>query len=231
MSSPSLSSDASFKAFFGSIESRNRSSRFSVLLLLTHCIFASSVPGSWAFCYVGNPQWVGAPEIEIEAESFDSAVLVDWTDIIYNAGGGQGRDCTDNFRVKWWPSGHHTNYSLSELLPPTDRQFTVRGLQKAKTYAFQVIAREDKGSFGIDYNRSPTVYLSLPSNSTTAADKTSAAVDEQEEDSGLHGLHQHSQKMPEALSEKRWKKEMEMLREILDRLAGIEEKMDAALIA
>ena len=42
--------------------------------------------------------------------------------------------------------------------------------------------------------------------------------------------------MPEAFSfsrasEKRWKKEMEMLREILDRLAGIEEKMDAALIA
>ena len=76
----------------------------------------------------------------------------------------------------------------------------------------------------------------MPSNSTAAAaaDKASAAdVDEQDEDSGLH---QHSQKMPEAFSfsrasEKRWKKEMEMLREILDRLAGIEEKMDAALIA
>ena len=64
-------------------------------------------------------------------------VLVDWSNIIHNAQ-GQGRDCTDNFRVKWWITRQPSNYSLSALLPPTDRQFTVKGLQRAKTYAFQV---------------------------------------------------------------------------------------------
>lgn len=64
-------------------------------------------------------------------------VLVDWSDIIHNAQ-GQGRDCTDNFRVKWWITRQPSNYNLSALLPPTDRQFTVKGLQRAKTYAFQV---------------------------------------------------------------------------------------------
>ena len=84
---------------------------------------------------VGNPQWIGAPQIEIE--TFDS-VVVDWTDVIYNAQGGQGRDCTDNFRVKWWLTRHPSNYSLSELLPSTDRKFIVTGLMQSQTYAFQV---------------------------------------------------------------------------------------------
>ena len=84
---------------------------------------------------VGNPQWIGAPQIEIE--TFDS-VVVDWTDVIYNAQGGQGRDCTDNFRVKWWLTRHPSNYSLSELLPSTDRKFIVTGLMQSETYAFQV---------------------------------------------------------------------------------------------
>ena len=91
---------------------------------------------------------------------------------------------------------------------------------------FQVIAREDKGSFGIDYNRSPTIYLSLPSNSTTAA-----AVDEDE----AAGLHQpEEQKQPQEkleASEKRWKREMELLSEIVERLKSIEEKIDATVMA
>ena len=94
---------------------------------------------------------------------------------------------------------------------------------------FQVIAREDKGSFGIDYNRSPTIYLSLPSNSTTAAG--AKAVDEDE----AAGLHQpEEQKQPQEkleASEKRWKREMELLSEIVERLKSIEEKIDATVMA
>ena len=94
---------------------------------------------------------------------------------------------------------------------------------------FQVIAREDKGSFGIDYNRSPTIYLSLPSNSTTAAG--AQAVDEDE----AAGLHQpEEQKQPQEkleASEKRWKREMELLSEIVERLKSIEEKIDATVMA
>ena len=94
---------------------------------------------------------------------------------------------------------------------------------------FQVIAREDKGSFGIDYNRSPTIYLSLPSNSTTAA--AAKAVDEDE----AAGLHQpEEQKQPQEkleASEKRWKREMELLSEIVERLKSIEEKIDATVMA
>ena len=94
---------------------------------------------------------------------------------------------------------------------------------------FQVIAREDKGSFGIDYNRSPTIYLSLPSNSTTAA--VAKAVDEDE----AAGLHQpEEKKQPQEkleASEKRWEGEMELLSEIVERLKSIEEKIDATVMA
>ena len=95
---------------------------------------------------------------------------------------------------------------------------------------FQVIAREDKGSFGIDYNRSPTIYLSLPSNSTAAA-AGAKAVDEDE----AAGLHQpEEKKQPQEkleASEKRWKREMELLSEIVERLKSIEEKIDATVMA
>ena len=49
-----------------------------------------------AFCLIGNPKWKGEPSLQVFNEN--RSVLVNWTGIIYNAKGGHGRDCTDNFR-------------------------------------------------------------------------------------------------------------------------------------
>ena len=49
-----------------------------------------------AFCLIGNPKWKGEPLLQAFNEN--RSVLVNWTGIIYNAKGGHGRDCTDNFR-------------------------------------------------------------------------------------------------------------------------------------
>ena len=38
--------------------------------------------------------------------------------------------------------------------------------KKINNIFLQVIAREDKGSLGIDYNRSPTIYFQTETNST-----------------------------------------------------------------
>ena len=65
------------------------------------------------------------------------SLLVNWTGVIFNAK-GNGRDCTDNFRVKWWPVNQPSNYSLSQLLDATQRTFKVEGLQQGQSYGFQV---------------------------------------------------------------------------------------------
>ena len=51
---------------------------------------------------------------------------------------GNGKDCTDNFRVKWWPDNEPNNYTLSKLLEPKVRQFTVAHLMPGTYYGFQV---------------------------------------------------------------------------------------------
>lgn len=66
------------------------------------------------------------------------SLVVNWTGAIFNAK-GDGRDCTDNFKVKWWPVNQPSNYSMSQLLAPTQRHFRVEALQMEHVdYAFQV---------------------------------------------------------------------------------------------
>ena len=57
---------------------------------------------------------------------------------IYQLFLGNGKDCTDNFRVKWWPDNEPNNYTLSKLLEPKVRQFTVAHLMPGTYYGFQV---------------------------------------------------------------------------------------------
>ena len=63
--------------------------------------------------------------------------MVKWHGKIRNAI-GNGRDCTDNFRIKYWPSIDPNNYTLTELLEPTMRQFEIENLLPGTKYAFQV---------------------------------------------------------------------------------------------
>ena len=52
--------------------------------------------------------------------------------------GGHGRDCTDNFRIKWWKWNHPNDYNLTKLLEPTMRSFVITGLQPNTKYEFEV---------------------------------------------------------------------------------------------
>jgi len=123
------------------------------------------------FCLIGNPTWKGKPIITIlnenkgttnstnnMKETLFKSVLVNWEGKIYNAK-GNGRDCTDNFVVKYWRRIYPRGYKMTELLDKSDRQYTLNGLHTNASYAVQVIAREDKGAIGVDYNRSPTIYF------------------------------------------------------------------------
>ena len=89
-----------------------------------------------SYCIIGNPKWIGKPSLQ-PVENVSTSILITWHGKIRNAK-GNGRDCTDNFRIKYWPTIDSNNYTLTELLENTLRQFEIENLLPGTNYAFQV---------------------------------------------------------------------------------------------
>ena len=96
----------------------------------------SYFPLGHSFCIIGNPKWIGKPSLQ-PVENVSASILITWHGKIRNAK-GNGRDCTDNFRIKYWPTIDSNNYTLTELLENTLRQFEIENLLPGTNYAFQV---------------------------------------------------------------------------------------------
>ena len=65
-------------------------------------------------------------------------------------------DCADQFVVKYWMNRDPHGYKQTEQLTTDTFEVEIKVTPKV-LYEFQVIAREDKGLRGVDYNRSKMV--------------------------------------------------------------------------
>jgi len=106
-----------------------------------------NVPLARAYCWEPgrNPYFTGKPIVQqVDLRT----VRVSWNGLVENV------ECADQFLVKYWPKNNPQGYVLSELIH-TNRFSIDLNITPKVQYEFQVIAREDKGSFaGIDYNKS-----------------------------------------------------------------------------
>jgi len=106
-----------------------------------------NVPLARAYCWEPgrNPYFTGTPIVQqVDLRT----VRVSWAGLVESV------ECADQFLVKYWPKNNPQGYVLSELIK-TDRFAIDIRITPKVYYVFQVIAREDKGSFaGIDYNKS-----------------------------------------------------------------------------
>jgi len=62
-------------------------------------------------------------------------------------------DCADNILVKHYRGIDSNNYEISDPLVTSVTSYIVHDLTPNQEYTYQVIAREEKGIFGVDYNR------------------------------------------------------------------------------
>jgi len=126
--------------------------------LLATIISLLWLPFTASFCtWAGaNPYWVGAPSVE---QVTLTSVRVSWKGIL------RREDCADSMIIKHYKGSNTADYGMSELMPVSTKSYIVRELTPNQAYTFQVIAREEKGFLGVDYNRSPkTVYTTKKSN-------------------------------------------------------------------
>ena len=65
-------------------------------------------------------------------------------------------ECADQFLVKYWMNRDPHGYEQTDFLELDTFQVEIKVTPKV-LYQFQVIAREDKGALGVDYNKSPRV--------------------------------------------------------------------------
>lgn len=106
-----------------------------------------NVPLARAYCWEPgkNPYFTGPPIVQqVDLRT----VRVSWKGLI------QSIECADQFLVKYWQKNNPQGYQMTELIQ-THQFSTDINITPKVQYVFQVIAREDKGSFaGIDYNKS-----------------------------------------------------------------------------
>ena len=105
------------------------------------------------YCWQGgkNPS-IPSPPIVTQVDI--TKVQVSWKGIV------KSKDCADTYRVKYWKKGSAQNYKLSEKVSSEIDGVILEGILPRVEYSFQVVAIEEKGLFGIDYNRSPIAKLS-----------------------------------------------------------------------
>ena len=77
-----------------------------------------------------------------------TSVQVSWKNIISQ------RECADQFVVKYWESHSPKSYKMSKRVANNADAIILTGIKPEVEYAYQAIAREDKGIFGVDYNKS-----------------------------------------------------------------------------
>lgn len=127
-------------------------------------IIALSVNTVYPYCtWVGsNPSWSGSPKVE---QVSLTSVRVSWSGLL------QREDCADSILVKFFKGDSTYDFGMSEPLNVTTNTFIVRDVVPNLPYTFQVIAREEKGVWGVDYNKSPRVtFTTKMSNSVVAKD-------------------------------------------------------------
>jgi len=122
-----------------------------LLTLTSHCHAYCSTPGA-------NPWWTGPPQIE---QVSLTSVRVSWDKLL------ERPDCADSMLVKHFKGTYSSDFKMTEPMEVATNSYIVMDLVPMVDYTFQVIAREEKGILGVDYNRSPkTVFRTRSTNPT-----------------------------------------------------------------
>jgi len=100
-----------------------------------------------SYCTIGNPYWVKSGKPTVEQVTLTS-VRISWPGLLKNI------QCTDNMIIKYFKADNTNDYQMSEMFSVNTNSFIVRDLVPNQPYTFQVIAREEKGVWGVDYNKS-----------------------------------------------------------------------------
>jgi len=119
----------------------------------------ATLPLTASYCaWAGsNPYWVGAPMVE---QVTLTSVRVSWHGLL------KREDCADSMIVKSYRGTNTADYQMSDPMSVSTNSFIVKNLTPNQMYTYQVIAREEKGLLGVDYNRSPkTVFTTKKSHS------------------------------------------------------------------
>jgi len=121
-------------------------------------LLALSLPLASPYCtWVGsNPSWEGPPSVE---QVSLTSVRVSWRGLL------QREDCADSLLVKYYKRDNTNDFGMSNELSVSTNSYIIRDVVPNIPYTFQVIAREEKGLLGVDYNKSPkTVFTTRKTN-------------------------------------------------------------------
>lgn len=128
------------------------------VLLVQVVTLVSWLPCTFSYCtWAGaNPYWTGTPTVE---QITLTSVRVSWAGLLERS------DCADSLIVKHFKGDNTNDFMMSDPLDTETNSYIVRDVVPNQMYTYQVIAREEKGLLGVDYNRSPkTVFTTLKSN-------------------------------------------------------------------
>ena len=122
-----------------------------------------------------NPGFRGPPIVE---QVTLTSVRVTWAGLVTR------KECADNFMVKFWLVGNTLEFQVSEYLPNTQLSVIVTDLLPNQDYGFQVffscilvtvcslfglqvMAREERGVWGVLYNKSDKTFFRTNSSNPT----------------------------------------------------------------
>jgi len=117
--------------------------RNTLILGLSLSLLSIRVSG---YCFGAgyNPWWSGPPIVE---QLSLTSVRVSWHGLLQEA------QCADNIMVKHFKGINSNDYKISDPLDVSVNTYIVHDLSPNQEYTYQVIAREEKGLLGVDYNR------------------------------------------------------------------------------
>jgi len=107
----------------------------------------------WCIGIGQNPTFKGQPKVEQLSDL--SSVRVSWDGLVDYI------QCADKFLVSYWRKGSPHDYQLTKFLDPSVSSVVIEDIRLSVPYVYQVIAKEDKGLLGIDYNRSPHIPFTI----------------------------------------------------------------------
>lgn len=138
----------------------------TVLFVLAHVL--ECVRG-WCIGIGQNPTFNGRPRVE-QMDDLTS-VKISWDGIVDYI------ECADNFLISYWVKGSPHDYELTKFLPTSASSTVIPDIKINVPYVYQVIAREQKGILGIDYNRSPHVPFTITRSNIHRPSSTPDKVD------------------------------------------------------
>lgn len=117
--------------------------------LLTLVVGACAVGLAAGYCVTPgkNPYFTGTPKAE---QLGVDRVRITWYDIVGDL------ECVDHFLVKYWLKTDPNNYKVTGAVDAGTFEMEIPAIPNVY-YHYQVVAREDKGSWGVDWNRSNTI--------------------------------------------------------------------------